>query len=161
MKNPVIQSLSRLGIPAVLLVVCASSFAGKSPVTGTLEMATPLTAEVLVNGEEAASFTEGYPHYGDQVGFLVTLDGRVSAKSRTIVTVQCKQTTDQGWIVVYQAGSDTDYVFTLTDQTYDYLDWDGEAANCHAELLYRESTGKSTVTWTLDTDDFSVTAAVQ
>lgn len=159
MKNSVIQSLRRLGIAAVSLVVCTSSFAGKSVVTGTLEMATPLTAEIMVDGVAADSFTDGYPHYGDEVGFLVSLDGRVSAKSRTIVTVQCKQTTDQGWFVVYQSGSDTDYVFKLSDQDYDYLDWDGGAAQCHAELLYRESTGKNTATWILDTDDFAVTAA--
>lgn len=113
-------------------------------------------AKPVVTGDLTLTPTDN-PVYGDQVIFLVALDGKLAREHRIIVTVQCKQTLPDGWIVVYQSGSDTDFTFLLADQDFPYLEWDGQTADCHAELLYRETVGQKTITWRLDTVDFYVT----
>ena len=108
---------------AVTLGLAAPAFAGKSTVSGTIELASVT----------ARSLAVATPTYGGEVGFATSIDGNLASQSRLYITLVCEQ---KGKIV-YQWSADPDFDFPLVDQAGQGLEWDGADASCTATLIYR------------------------
>jgi hypothetical protein len=89
--------------------------------------------------------------YGEFADFDTVLEGKVSAKSSVYVKVLCSQ---DGSGVYHQDGlRDTSF---LMQSQGNKLNWNGQEADCEANLLYRVDKGKSSQFTLLDSEDFTV-----
>jgi hypothetical protein len=128
-----------LAVGVAMLAGIPGAFAGKggNGVTGTIDLAEPLTASAVA-----------WPAYGDSVGFQTAVEGKMANGSKLFITVVCRQDGN----VVYQSSGSTDAVFNLTDQPA--LDWNGADADCMAYLRYKVTKGKNIEYTVLDTEGF-------
>jgi hypothetical protein len=128
------------GIVGVVAVIAGPAIAGGrgGGVTGTIELSSP---------DRLAG--DGWPRYGDAVGFATTVQGRLASNSRVYVTVVCLQ----DGRAVYQSSADPGSTFTLQDQPG--LEWNGGPASCSATLIYRIDRREDIISW-LDQTTFEV-----
>jgi hypothetical protein len=98
--------------------------------------------------------------YGGSVSFDTTVTGKVQKQAEIYVSVVCWQG-EPPVTVVYQWSSHVNsFVFPLFDQGGQGLEWNGGAADCAAQLIYRLDNGPrgSSTIIALDTIYFGVTA---
>jgi hypothetical protein len=99
--------------------------------------------------------------YGGSVSFDTTVSGKVNKQAYVYVSVVCWQGTERVDPVVYQWSSHVNgFVFPLVDQQGQGLEWNGEAADCGAQLIYKLENGPrgSSTIVPLNTVYFGVTA---
>ena len=125
----------------VLVLLALPAAAAPQPPTGTIEL-----------GSSEARLATSSLSYGDDVGFTVTLDGKISKQARVYIAVVCLQCAE----VVYQWSGDPGFTFPLIDQAGQGLDWDGGSADCTATLVHRVQKGKSAEITYLDYVNFWV-----
>ena len=121
-------------------------------IMGTAEAAPALPEGTVDVGSESVL------EYGGSVTFDVTVTGRVQKQAEIYILVVCWQGVERIDPVVYQWSShNLDFVFPLAKQPG--LEWNGQAADCQANLYYKVNgpRGSSTFT-TLDSVRFGVTA---
>lgn len=143
MTNPLVGAAA---VAAALIVTLGSpSGATPSTLTGTIDVAG------AGDGDRSAAVALAY---GDSASFTTSVQGRLDPKGELLVRVLCWQ----GGSVVYQWSADPAFAFPLVDQAGQGLEWDGGAASCTGELIYRIA-GRRTVLQTLDQVGFEVAAA--
>jgi hypothetical protein len=143
-----LKAAIHVSMAAALLAMSTNLFAAKdSGVTGTLTMMGPdlSTAFESLSGSL-------YPAYGDNVAFDVAVEGRLARNSWIYVTVVCRQQDS----VVYQSSNWTDFTFAMEDLPGQGLEWDGNPAECTANLVYRVEKGREAVLQYLDSTSYSV-----
>ena len=123
-----------------------ASLAGQAPsVTGTID---------LMSSTAEKSSTSTGPKYSEDALFAATVSGKISPKGSVYATVICWQ----GSTVVFQQSGDPSSAFHLADQSGQNLEWNGAAASCTADLIYRPDFSKSSKQ-VLDSTAFDVAGA--
>ena len=128
------------GTLAAILALATPAFAGKSTLSGSIELASATALGLASIG----------PTYGGEVSFEISVDGKLSSQSRVYVAVVCEQK-DR---IVYQWSADPDFDFPLVDQAGQGLEWDGGDAACTATLIYRVERGRNVEIRFLDQTSF-------
>jgi hypothetical protein len=137
-----------VSMAAILLTMSSGLIAAKSSgVTGTLTMLEDDSSTALKSLSGSIS-----PVYGDNVAFAVVTEGRLARNSWVYVTVVCRQQDS----VVYQSSNWTDFTFAMEDLPGQGLEWDGNPADCTANLIYRVEKGQTAVIQYLDSTSFDV-----
>jgi hypothetical protein len=145
-----LKQIGVMSVAAALAVGVAvvPAMAGPTTVSGTI---------ALESSTARAANDAGGLRYGESARFTVTASGRVDSKAYLYISVVCFA----GDTFVYQATSrDLSYAFPLSDQTGQGLEWNGQAADCEAWLVYRtdKKNGTSDIQ-ELDETTFAVEAA--
>ena len=143
-----VEGFMRVSRRMTILIAALALFALALPATAAPEPPSG-TIDVDTSSARLAAATLSY---GDDVGFTVTLDGKISKQARVYVSVICLQ----GSEVVYQWSGDPSFTFPLVDQAGQGLDWNGESADCTAALIHRVQKGKAAVITYLDYVNFWV-----
>jgi hypothetical protein len=143
-----LKSVIRISIAVVVLATSTSLFAAKnSGVVGSLTMLNSETSPEVYSLSGSI-----YPSYGDQVFFDAAVEGRMARTSWLYVTVVCRQDDS----VIFQSSNWTDFTFSMVDLNGQGLEWDGEPAECTANLIYRVEKGKEAVLQYLDEVSYTV-----
>ena len=138
----------RVSLVAIMFATSSSLLAAKkSGVAGTLTMMEPSTSPEVYSLSGSI-----YPVYGEHILFDVAVEGAVARNSWIYVTVVCSQQDT----IIYQSSNWTDFTFALEDLPGQGLEWDGDPAECTANLIYRVEKGREAVITYLDSVSFDV-----
>jgi hypothetical protein len=105
---------------------------------GVAEASPALPIGTLAVNEEKSDLV-----YGGQVAFDTTVTGRISNKAQVYILNVCW---NEAETVTYQRSNhNLAFTFPLVDQGSQYLQWNGEAAQCEAWLVYRIDGSRSSL----------------
>lgn len=138
----------------ILALALAATVVGAS--TTLAAKPAPLSGDIELAGSSARTLGPTAMQYGGSASFMTSVSGNMAPKGYVYVRVVCSQ---DDWVVYQWSSRDVDFEFPLVDQAGDNLDWDGDAADCVGQLIYRVDGKRKTVIQLLDNTEFGVAGA--